>query len=317
MLKGVDVARYQGTIDWSALKQAKDFAIIKATGGCPDPGEPDSKYLDSSFPRNRDEARRVGMLRGFYHYAYPEYNSPEAEAEYFSKVVSDLQPGELVVLDYESSWTGDAVDFCYRWLKKVEEKLGVKPLIYLNLFTTKSHNWQSVIDNGNGLWLAQWTYKDDGKYDASQPWPFAAFHQYSNREQVSGIPANVDGDVFAGDSYSFAKYGRVSPTPAPIPVPEPAPSDPRDQKIAELQSQIAELQNALSSARTDRDNALSIADSINRQLAQKILDNQIMSTHIENLEEQLKEPVPGSPENSQNLESLLRSLIAAIKNLFN
>lgn len=223
MLKGVDVARYQGLINWDVLRTAKDFAIIKATGGCPDPGEADSKYLDSSFARNRDEARRVGILRGFYHYAYPEYNTPEAEAEYFSRVMSDLQEGEIVVLDYESSWTGDAVDFCYRWLKRVEERLGVKPLIYLNLYTTKSHDWDKVISNGNGLWLAQWTYKDDGQYDPSQPWPFAALHQYSNRESVSGIPAAVDGDVFTGTAAAFRKYGKQSQptTTTSAPIPEP------------------------------------------------------------------------------------------------
>jgi len=220
MLKGVDVARYQGIINWDALKAAKDFAIIKATGGCPDPGESDSKYLDSSFTRNRDEARRVGILRGFYHYAYPEYNSPEAEAKYFARVMSDLQAGEMVVLDYESSWTGNAVDFCLRWLRTVESILGVKPVIYLNLYTTKSHDWSPVIKNDNGLWLAQWTYKDDGAYDASNPWPMgAALHQYSNRERVSGIPADVDGDVFLGNADAFKKYGKK--IFVPIPVPEP------------------------------------------------------------------------------------------------
>lgn len=226
MIYGTDVARYQGEIDWDAYRAAKDFVIIKATGGCPDPGEDDSRYLDSSFHRNRDEARRLGIPRGFYHYAYPEYNNPEQEAAYFARMVGDLQDGELVVLDYESSWTGNAVDFCLRWLESVENRLGVKPLIYLNLYTTKSHDWSPVISNGNGLWLAQWTYKADGQYDASQPWPFAAFHQYSNREQVAGISANVDGDTFMGDVAAFYRYGKqpVAVPPPTTQVPDPVPT---------------------------------------------------------------------------------------------
>ena len=41
--------------------------------------------------------------RGFYHYAYPQYNLPEEEANYFLSVLNDLQKDELMALDFEES----------------------------------------------------------------------------------------------------------------------------------------------------------------------------------------------------------------------
>ena len=227
MLKGVDISKYQGTVNFDALKSAVDFVIIKASSGAPDPGQTAAQYADSQFTHNRDEARRVGILRGFYHYAYPEYNSPEAEAQCFHDVVGNLQDGELLVLDYESSWGGNKVDWCKKFLDKLSALYGgYKPLIYLNLATTKAADWSSVISANYGLWLAQWDYNASAPMNPNSPWPFLAMRQYSNKENIAGLNP-VDGDVFYGDAAAFNRYGyHASATPAPQPDPQPQPSSP-------------------------------------------------------------------------------------------
>jgi GH25 family lysozyme M1 (1,4-beta-N-acetylmuramidase) len=238
VLHGSDIAKYQGEINFDKLKSVTDFVIIKTSSGCPDPGQTAVRYKDAKFDRNRSEAERVGLLTGFYHYAYPEVsgNTADKEADCFCDNIGSLKPGQLMALDYESAWTGDVVNWCLTFLKRVEERMGIKPLIYLNLSLSKRYNWSTVINNGNGLWLAQWTYKDDGKYDSSQPWPFAAIHQYSNKGSLSGIDGNVDLDIFFGSADGFRKYGKDE-----INSPPPPPDDLRDAQIDALNQQITNL----------------------------------------------------------------------------
>src|SRR5690242_16421245 len=64
LLHGVDVSKWEGTINWDTLKASTDFAIIRSSYGCPDPGQTIAQYTDSQLRRNQSEARRLGMLRG-------------------------------------------------------------------------------------------------------------------------------------------------------------------------------------------------------------------------------------------------------------
>ena len=60
---GIDVARYQGDIDWhQARASGVAFAYIKATEG--------GDYLDPMFDNHRKGARRAGVRQGAYHYYY-------------------------------------------------------------------------------------------------------------------------------------------------------------------------------------------------------------------------------------------------------
>lgn len=200
MLYGVDVSEFQGDINFDTLNPVCHFIMIRSCFG--------TARQDNKFARNRDEARRVGLARGFYHYAYPEYdvNTPEAEAAFFVNNLGTLQAGEILALDWEESYSGDHVDWCLRFLKAVEKATGVKPLLYLNQSLITSHNWQPVIDNGNGLWLADYDYNQSGP-GVDTSWPVTAMRQWTDKAQVPGIPGPVDGDTFYGDFAALAKYG--------------------------------------------------------------------------------------------------------------
>lgn len=222
-LKGVDVSRWQGLIDWPAVKSSVDFAIIKASGG------DDGLYPDGQFQRNKSEARRVGILRGFYHFAGGVLG-PEQEADHFVASIGDRQAGEMLVLDWEVPHA-NPVDWCNRFCKRVEARTGIKPLIYMNGSTVKGHDWKPLIDNNFGLWVANWGNNDtvpDGD-PGSGAWPFWALWQYSSNGIVAGINGRVDLDLFNGDASAFLKYGNgtaPATTPPPAPQPAPAPSQP-------------------------------------------------------------------------------------------
>lgn len=215
-LHGIDISRWQGVINWDAVKASTNFAIIKASGG--DGG----LYADGQFARNKREARRVGILHGFYHYAGGT-QSPEAEADQFVNTVSDLEKGEMLVLDWEEQQS-DVVGWSLRFCERVEQRTGVKPLIYTNGARVTGYNWKSLVNNNNGLWVAAWG-ANNGQVPASQPsignWPFWAIWQYSSRGNLAGL-SPLDLDLFNGDSGAFLAYGNGKGTstkpskPAPV-----------------------------------------------------------------------------------------------------
>lgn len=212
---GNDVSKWQGDINWDVYKNNSNFCILKATEGV--------GFTDPKFARNQSEARRVGLPVGYYHFARPDLgNIPEAEADYFLKACGTPSDGEVFVLDYEPNWQGgDAVGWCKKFLDRVQTKIGVKPLIYLNQSQVKQFNWKSVIDGGYGLWIAAYTY-DPNKNDVGiGQWPFMAMQQWTNQQKVPGISAVTDGNVFFGDVATFKKYGYKAPAPATTP---PAPA---------------------------------------------------------------------------------------------
>src|SRR5690606_21657453 len=60
-IQGLDVARYQGSIDFSAARAGgTHFVFIKGTEG--------KDYIDPSFYENWERARAAGVPRGAYHF---------------------------------------------------------------------------------------------------------------------------------------------------------------------------------------------------------------------------------------------------------
>lgn len=229
MILGNDVSEHQGVIDWNTYKNNTNFAILRATVG--------TARLDNQFIKNRDTARAANIPLGFYHYSYPQYNTPQAEADFFKNAVSDIREGEILVLDFEEQWSGNTVDFCKRFLDRLSGSLnGYKPLIYLNQSQTTSLNWKPVVDAGYGLWIAAYTYDPNKNTFQIGAWPFAAMQQWSNKQIVPGISGGVDANVFFGDVSTFKRYGYKKPQAQP---------DPRDKQIADLTAQVAQLTSQL------------------------------------------------------------------------
>lgn len=216
---GIDISQWQGQPDWNTLVQHVSFVFYKGTGS------DNGNYVDADFLFNHAEARRTGIPHGVYHFAGGSDN-PVAEAEYFyQQCCTNLIPGEIVILDAERGTTVDPA-WALPFLNRLEQLVGFKPLIYMNLNTEHSHDWSEVVKQNYGLWLADW----DGNPDAPvfiAHWPFCAFQQYADNIHVPGVEngtGNVDGDAFfAPDMSYFAKYGKPVPVPPPVVVPTPPP----------------------------------------------------------------------------------------------
>lgn len=248
-MKGCDISHFQGTPDFHAIRDNLQFVIIKATDGV--------AFVDPQFIRNRDEARKVGLLIGYYHFAEPNDNPPEAEADWFCKNISCL-PGEIACLDFEINYP-DPVTWCRNFLDKVKSNMGFKPLVYLNQALIKKYDWSPIINAGYGLWLAQYDYNPDGT-PVPTPWNTVAIRQYSNKGNVAGITP-LDLDVFYGDENQFKLYGNPPP---PILEPQPPQTPPSvseqptiscEDKLALLEEECQNLNeklNAITSVITSK-----------------------------------------------------------------
>ncbi len=179
MMRGVDVSSYQGEIDfWTIRKQGIAFAYIKATEG--------STHVDTEFQENWQNAAEAQMPAGAYHFFSYEASGTE-QAENFIKTVGDSLDGRLIpAVDMELSKEqktnppekSEVVRSLRAFVASIEEKYGVKPLIYAtkDYFEqylkddfkdyprwVRSVYWPVFIEVG-GDW-AVWQYDDHGKLE--------------------------------------------------------------------------------------------------------------------------------------------------------
>ena len=200
MLKGIDVSSWQNEMDFSNY----DFVIIKASEGCNwvDPG------LNRHFNKlagNASGEPLTDKLYGFYHYARPELGeTPEAEAEWFVKLVGHHKGHALYALDWEGTSLEYSPEWALRWLKHVYKLTGVKPVIYLQGSEAIKEKYKIISDSDFGLWVAHWGV-DTPMFNN---WKFYALHQYQ------GTP--LDKNYFNGDSKAWRMYaGKIQLDPLP------------------------------------------------------------------------------------------------------
>ena len=229
---GFDSSNWQGCVNAQVAKNAgAAFGIVKVTEG--------AGYTDPNADCSMTSLRNAGLRRAVYHFARPDLgNSPEAEADWFnSQTVGYRNQGVIPILDWEPAAPYNTyVWWALRWLQRVEQVWGTKPMIYLSAYETKIADWTPIVRNNNGLWLAGYYrgYAPDNlrnpggvPYNIS-PWSFAAMWQYSSTANVPGVGSRVDVSWFYGDAATWEKYANSksggnsgSATPQPQPQPQP------------------------------------------------------------------------------------------------
>jgi len=199
---GIDVARYQGDIDWRKVRRAGvEFAFIKATEG--------GDFLDPKFADHRRGAKRAGLRWGAYHYFY--FCRPAAEqARWFIRNVPRDASALPHVLDME--WNhrsptcrkrpeGQIVRReARRFLDILERHYGKRPIVY----TTPDFFKDTGIGRlrGTQFWLRSVADHPAAVYPG-QRW---VFWQYTGTGKIPGVSGPVDINVFAGSRDAWAVW---------------------------------------------------------------------------------------------------------------
>jgi lysozyme len=202
---GIDVSRWQGKVDWAKVRQAGyTFAFVKATES--------AHWVDPNFVRNREEARKAGLYVGAYHFFRPKV-MVEAQVLNFVRNIGSLRPGELPpVLDIEvpEDWKGipqeERISMILHWLREVELRLGVKPIVYLSpsfAADILKHD-KRLMDYM--LWIAHYTGASQPRVPA--PWTHWWFWQHSETGSVPGITGHVDLNRFNGREEDLGHLAR-------------------------------------------------------------------------------------------------------------
>lgn len=191
-IEGIDVSHHQKDIQWDSLiNQNLKFVYMKATEGV--------THTDTKFDYNWNEARRIGLKRGAYHFYTIDADATE-QAKHFIETVK-LEDGDLPpVLDFEHermSYDASLPDSLSLWLSLIENYFNVKPIIYTNL---KLYN--TYIKNHFDkypLWIARYNNIECPIPGTSSPYIW----QYGNRGRLSGINGHVDFNIFLGSQTDF------------------------------------------------------------------------------------------------------------------
>ncbi len=189
---GIDISEYQDKIYWDKLKTLQggypiEFIFIRATVG--------DDRKDHKFKKYWAKAKERNFVCGAYHYYRPNENSI-VQANNFIKNVR-LKSGDFPpVLDIEKLPRHQSIDSLKvglkRWLTKVENHYGVKPIIYSS--ENYYENFLKDEFEEYPFWIANYSafYKD-----IDNDW---SIWQITESAKVEGIKGSVDVNVYNGDS---------------------------------------------------------------------------------------------------------------------
>lgn len=214
-VRGIDVSRFQGLIDWELVGETRnEFAFVQASRGSGDDCAvvPRRCGPDRKYERNYGGARAAGLAVGAYHRGFASGKTRKkaradarAEARVFVEQVGELASGDLLpVLDVETPFTElnqRRLRLWIRaWLKKVRRKLGVKPMIYTN-----NSSWQATGNTtrfarrGHKLWVANFDVPSPAVPAANWAEQGWTVWQFTSTGTVKGIEGPVDKNKLAGE----------------------------------------------------------------------------------------------------------------------
>ena len=218
---GVDVARYQGTIDWQELSETVDFAIVRV--GFRSMGD-GIITEDSNARYNLQEATKYGVRLGAYFFS-TAITAEEAkeEAAWVAEILAHYPITYPVA--YNCEGFGDPenrhahlsvterTDIALVFLEEME-RLGYEAMFYASKNEMEGDTlWEvSRIQDAYKVWVAQYPaapYPETAESDYSgihQMW------QYTREGDVDGISAPVDMDIAYFGYEGTAKPKEEPPT---------------------------------------------------------------------------------------------------------
>src|SRR3954447_4425328 len=233
-IDGPDVSSYQhpygAAIKWADVKAAgKEFALVKATES--------TSYRNPWFATDYSRIRRVGMVRGSYHFARPAYpldTTAVAQARYYvNRLGTSARTSRTLppALDLEMTGglsRGALVTWGPNFLLTVRRLTRRTPMLY-----TYPSFWTSALADPVALaryplWMASYS---GGVGSGPMLW------QYTSRATVRGIRGSVDMSRLIAPASSWKSFSDGRPLTA---WPAQAPRAPQLASAASAPRRAAE-----------------------------------------------------------------------------
>ena len=192
MAEIMDVSRWQGSIDWDAVKHSGkiDGVMIRAMGNSKE-GKPSKPYIDPYFARNYAECQRLGIPVGVYGY-FKATTKAQADRELalFKQALGGRAFQLPVAVDIEDklqealskSALTDIVAHCL----SVVESWGVYAMLYTGLYFGQTNLYiGGAALKPYDVWLAAYRTKKP-----APGWPFGMW-QYTRSGKLPGIATGV------------------------------------------------------------------------------------------------------------------------------
>ena len=194
---GLDVASYQGNVDWAAVaRNGGTFSYAKASEGI--------SYTNPFFAQQYNGSFAAGLTHGAYHFALPDVSDGPTQANYFvdhgggwSRDGRTLPPA----LDIEYNPYGDT---CYKltaeqmvsWIRgftdQVQKRTGRVPAIYTSYTWWTKCTGNNASFWGNPLWIPRYG-TDVGTLPAG--WKTQAIWQFADKGVFPGDQNRLNGNT--------------------------------------------------------------------------------------------------------------------------
>lgn len=212
IIEGIDVSKYNGTINWTAVKNSGiDFAFVRTSYR----GYGTGKLANDAYaPANMKNAAAAGVRIGAYIFSQAiTVEEAQQEADYLLNSVKGYNITMPLVFDFEYFEGGrlakakltnrKRTDICLAFCERIKAA-GYTPLVYANKSMLTNDLYASEISSKYLIWLAHYTSASNYTGDYT-------FWQYTENGKVSGISGVVDKNVWYAkpgeDSMSFGTPG--------------------------------------------------------------------------------------------------------------
>lgn len=191
MLYGIDVSKWNGTIDWNKVKT--DFVIIKTTQK--------NNTVEPKFEEYYAGALAAGLAIGGYRYVYAKtVEEAKAEANAVVKVLNGRKLPAMFWIDMEDKTIKGIGKAMLTQIIETEaailEAAGITVGIYCNKDWYNNVLDSAYLSTKYKFWIARYPIFDNGTVKESlSPKAYAELWQYSSKGKVDGISGNVDLNV--------------------------------------------------------------------------------------------------------------------------
>ena len=186
--KGIDVSKWQGSINWNEVKKdGTEFAILREGWGKKSPNQ-----IDKRFKENYEGAKAVGIPVGSYHYFYADsVDDAKREAEFCLENIQGMKFEYPVCFDLEdrtmlSLSNRQRTDIVKAFCSEIE-KAGYYAMFYCNLNWLNNYLYKDELLPKYDLWIAEW--------NVAAPSVSCGIWQKSDKGFINGISGNVDLDI--------------------------------------------------------------------------------------------------------------------------